>query len=59
MSKQEKQYLVRKVVEYKEGQYKVYLKGEFFKSYITTESDIEKYSIVVIRNGKVCKVKKY
>lgn len=59
MSKQQKQYVVRKVVEYKDGQYKVYLEGTPFKYYLTRESDIQKYSIVVIRNNRVYKEQRY
>lgn len=59
MPKQQKQYVVRKVVEDKDGQYKVYLEGKFFKFYLTKEPDIQKYSIVVIRNNKVYKDKRY
>lgn len=55
MPKQPRKYVVRKVVEDKEGRYKVYLEGKFFKFYLTKDSSIKKYSIVVIRNDRVYK----
>lgn len=55
MPKQQKKYVVRKVVKDNRGQHKVYLEGKFFKFYLTKDSSIKKYSIVVIRNNKVYK----
>lgn len=55
MPKQPQKYVVRKVVEDKEGQYKVYLEGQFFKFYLTKDSSIKKYSIVIISNNRVYK----